>query len=150
MYDGAVDLASSAERLRHAVESTLPRLLALADEDSTRRPAAGKWSPREILGHLVDSASNNHQRFVRAQFVDEVFPGYEQDRWVAAQRYQDAPWPELVTLWRGCNLHLARVMETAPAEVRSRPRVVHNLHEIGFAPFAPDAPVTLDAFMQTT
>jgi hypothetical protein len=148
MYDADVNSPSSAERLRRAVDIAAPALAAMSDGETEKRPGPDKWSPREILGHLVDSASNNHQRFVRAQFVDDlVFPGYEQDRWVAAQQYQSAPWPELVTLWRGFNLHLARVMEAAPAEVRRRPRVVHNLHEIGFASFAPSVPVTLEAFM---
>lgn len=139
---------SSAVQLRRAVERAGPRLMALEETETTRRPAAGKWSPREIIGHLIDSASNNHQRFVRAQFSDDlVFPGYEQDRWVAVQRYQDAAWPDLVSLWRAFNLHLARVMDAIPVEVRIRPRTRHNLHEIGFASFPLDTPVTLDAFM---
>jgi hypothetical protein len=126
----------------------VPRLTALAEADTATRPGLGKWSPREIIGHLIDSASNNHQRFVRAQFGDDLlFPGYEQDRWVAAQRYQEAGWPELVSLWRSFNLHLAHVMETVPDETRLHLRQRHNLHEIGFGSFPADAPVTLDAFM---
>jgi DinB superfamily len=130
------------------VEAAVPRLTALAETETARRRGLGKWSPREIIGHLIDSASNNHQRFVSAQFGDDlVFPGYEQDRWVAAQRYQEAGWPELVSLWRSFNLHLAHVMETVPDETRLRLRQRHNLHEIGFGSFAADAPVTLDGFM---
>ena len=48
--------------------------------------AQDKWSPREIVGHLIDSAANNHQRFVRAQFTDDlVFSGYQQAEWVGVQ-----------------------------------------------------------------
>ena len=93
----------------------LPRLRDLADDGTTRRPAPGKWSPREIIGHLIDSASNNHQRFVRASFQDDlVFAGYDQDRWVAMQRYQEARWEDLLTLWASFNRHLARVMASDP------------------------------------
>lgn len=52
--------------------------------------AEGQWSPKQIIGHLIDSAANNHQRFVRAQFTDDlVFPGYEQEAWVEVQHYND-------------------------------------------------------------
>jgi hypothetical protein len=133
--------------LERAVLQATPRLLAVSEENSGRRPAPGKWSPREIIGHLVDSASNNHQRFVRAQLQEDlVFPGYAQDAWVATQRYQDAPWDELVTLWRTFNLHLVRVMTAVPDDVRLKPRPRHTLHEIGFK-ISPDAPARLDDLM---
>ncbi len=135
--------------LLETVERASPALLKLGDEDSARRPSPGKWSPREIVGHLIDSASNNHQRFVRAQFQDDmVFPGYAQDDWVTSQRYQEAPWGELVTLWAGLNRHLARVMAAVPAAVRMRPHRRHNLHQLSWQPIDADAPVTLDAFMR--
>ena len=69
-----------ARRLRDALAAAEPRLRAISDADSARPRAPGKWSPREIIGHLIDSASNNHQRFVRASLQDElVFDGYEQE-----------------------------------------------------------------------
>ena len=70
-----------ADDLRRAVGEAVPVLLAIDEAASARPPAPDKWCPREIVGHLIDSASNNHQRFVRARFQDDlVFPGYEQDR----------------------------------------------------------------------
>jgi hypothetical protein len=135
--------------LRGAVEAATPALLALDESSTARRPAPGKWSPREIVGHLIDSAANNHQRFVRAQFQDDlVFPGYAQDDWVAAQRYREAPWQELVELWRAYNLHLARVMEAVPEEIRLRPRSTHNLDRIAWVAIPVDQPASLDYFMQ--
>jgi hypothetical protein len=136
-----------AQRLRDAVESATPRLLAIDDAASARPPAPGKWSPREIVGHLVDSAANNHQRFVRGQLQDDlVFLGYAQEDWVRVQDYAHAPWADLVALWRLYNLHLARVMESAPADRRLAPRARHNIQEIGFA--APiEATATLDGIM---
>ena len=81
------------------------------------RPAPGKWCKKEILGHLIDSAANNHQRFVRAQFGDPfTFPGYEQEPWVAVHRYRDRSWAELVTVWNALNLQVAAVVEGVPAD----------------------------------
>ena len=135
--------------LRDAVESFTPRLLALSEAQASRPPAPGKWSPKEVIGHLIDSASNNHQRFVRAQFMDDlVFPGYAQEDWVAAQRYRDAPWPDLVALWRLYNLHLARVIEAVPAPVRQRSRARHNLHEVAWTAVPESQPATLEYFMR--
>ena len=135
--------------LRNAIETSTPLLEKMSEESTRRRPAPGKWSPREIIGHLIDSASNNHQRFVRAQFQDDlVFPGYAQDAWVSAQRYQDAPWDQLLMLWRSFNLHIARVMESVPTDERLRPRARHNLDEIASKAVPRDKPATLDYFME--
>src|SRR4051812_3645052 len=95
------------EDFRRTVEESAARLLGITEEKSRAPRIEGKWSPKEIIGHLIDSASNNHQRFVRAQFTDDlVFPGYEQESWVRAQKYSEEPWPLLVVLWRSFNLHL--------------------------------------------
>ena len=135
--------------LRVAVEGGATALLALSDEESAARRAPGAWSPREVIGHLIDSAANNHGRFVRAQLQDDlVFPGYAQDAWVGAQGYQDASWPDLVALWRAYNLHLARVIERVPEEVRTREHRRHNLHEIAWRPEPADQPATLEYFMR--
>ena len=134
---------------RRLLERSAEALLAISEADSARRPAPGKWSPKEVVGHLIDSASNNHQRFVRAQFQDDlVFAGYDQDGWVAAQRYQDAAWPALVELWRAYNLHLARVMAATPDAVRLRVHRRHNFHQIAWQTVPEDEPATLDYFMR--
>jgi len=126
----------------------VPALLAIPEEASRHRPAPGKWSPAEIVGHLIDSASNNHRRFVVARWQDDlVFTGYRQDAWVDAQQYDRAPWPELVALWAGFNRHLARVMAAVPPEIRTRAHRQHNLHEIAWQPVPAAQPATLDYFM---
>jgi hypothetical protein len=137
-----------AERLRDMVVRAAARLETIDERDAARPPASGKWSPKQVLGHLIDSASNNHQRFVRAQFTDDlVFPGYEQEKWVAAQKYDSEPWPAIVTLWREFNLHLAHVIEATPAAARMKPRRSHNLDAIAFVTVPREEPVTLDYFM---
>lgn len=139
---------SCARRLLAALDSAEPLLRAISEADSATAPAPGKWSPRQVIGHLVDSASNNHQRFVRGALQDDlVFPGYAQDGWVELQRYDETAWTELLTLWSAFNRHIARVMSSVPADVRMRVRTRHNLDEI--ATHAPQRPedVTLDYFM---
>ncbi|MFL5574561.1 MAG: DinB family protein [Gemmatimonadaceae bacterium] len=136
------------DRLEAVVGAAAPRLAAISDEASARRPAPGKWSRREVVGHLVDSASNNHQRFVRAREQDDlVFAGYAQEAWVEAQQYRAAPWGELVELWALYNRHLARVMAATPAEVRERRHARHNLHQVAWRTVPADRPATLDYFM---
>jgi DinB superfamily len=137
------------DRLRDLVERATPGLRALSDDRSALAPAPGKWSPREVIGHLVDSATNNHRRFVDAQLHDPlVFPGYDQEAWVRLQRYASAGWAELVTLWRSYNLHLARVMATMPEEARLRRRSEHNLDAIAWRTVPADEPTTLDYLMR--
>lgn len=141
-------MTDTASRLRGTIDDAEPRLRALSDAHSAHRPAPGKWSPREIIGHLIDSASNNHQRFVRACFKDDlIFEGYEQDGWVALQRYQDEPWLELITLWATFNRHLVTVIAAVPPDVRRRVHTRHNLDELAsWAPKTPDQ-ATLEYFM---
>ena len=142
------DAPDHARRLVEAVGRAAPALLRIEDVAASKRPAPGKWSPREIIGHLIDSASNNHQRFVRMSGRDDlVLQGYEQDTWVASQRYQDSPWRELVVLWLTYNRHLARVMAATSVADRTRGRSTHNLDVQAFSRVPRDRPVTLDYFM---
>src|ERR1051326_107422 len=84
--------------------------------ESRQKSGPDVWAQIEILGHLVDSAANNHQRFVRSQFSDDlVYQGYEQNQWVSSQKYADESWPELIQLWSSYNLHLHHVVSVIPA-----------------------------------
>jgi DinB superfamily len=103
--------------LTAALNEALPRLRALSDEEAGAQRGPGKWTRKEVLGHLIDSAVNNHQRFVRAPRVERfVWPGYEQEAWVAAQGYRDRPWRDLLALWEALNRHLVHVMARVPAD----------------------------------
>jgi hypothetical protein len=109
-----IDLAAA---LRSEVERAADGFRRLTEDDVLRDRGRGKWTRKEILGHLIDSAVNNHQRLVRAQFSDPfVWPGYDQQAWVQVQRYRERPWLELVELWAGLNRHLAAIIETLPAD----------------------------------
>ena len=140
--------ADYVRSLESVTRETAASLRALPDAIVAWRPKEGAWSIKEVIGHLVDSAANNHQRFVRAeQQADLVFQGYAQDEWVRIQSYHSAPWNELVSLWESYNLHIARIMAAIPASVRDRQHSRHNFHQIGFREFQPDEPVSLDDLM---
>src|SRR5262245_21382151 len=105
--------------LAESVEGATPKLRGISEASATQPRAAGKWSPKQVIGHLIDSAANNHQRFVRAQEGESYSgPGYSQDHWVAVQGYADASWDDLIALWRAYNLHLARLLERIPEAKR--------------------------------
>ncbi|MCX6595460.1 MAG: DinB family protein [Acidobacteria bacterium] len=98
-------------QLREVVEQTVPHLRVITEEAAAAKPAPDKWSYKEELGHLIDSAANNHQRFIRLQLQPELtLPGYAQEGWVLANQYQQASWADLITLWSAYNLHLAFVI----------------------------------------
>jgi hypothetical protein len=87
------------------------KLRQIDDAAASIKPAPNKWSKKEILGHLIDSAANNHQRFVRLQLMPRLeLPGYEQDGWIRVQHYQERPWKEIIDLWQIYNTHLAGVI----------------------------------------
>lgn len=137
------------EDFRKTIETDAARLLSISEQQSGIPRAADKWSPKEIIGHLIDSAANNHQRFVRAQFTDDlVFQGYEQEKWVRVQGYAGEPWQQLVQLWKYYNLHLLHVMSLTPEAERTKARVKHNLDEIAWKTVAATETVTLEYFMR--
>jgi hypothetical protein len=118
-----------AEELAATVEETVRQLRPLDSKVVSHRPAPDRWTIKEVIGHLIDSAANNHQRFVRAQFVKElVFPKYEQVEWVRCQSYNRVEWNDLIDLWRRYNLHLAHVIRHVPAAALTVRCVIGN-HE---------------------
>jgi hypothetical protein len=137
------------EDFRQTIGSSTARLLLISEEQSQLAHAEGKWSAKQVIGHLIDSAANNHQRFVRAQFSDHLaFPGYDQEAWVDAQRYNDEPWSQLVEFWRLYNLHLLHVMSNIPEAVQTQSRGAHTLDRIAWQTVAETEPVTLEYFMR--
>ncbi len=102
----------AAQDLRQVVAGYEPKFLAIPEEAAATSTGPEKWSRKQILGHLIDSAANNHQRFIRLQTTPELrFPGYEQNDWVRLNHYDARPWRELVSLWAAYNRHLADVIE---------------------------------------
>lgn len=116
----------------HRVLLTVPETLA----DTPWR--AGGWTRKQILGHLLDSAANNRQRFVRASTEGAYRgPKYAQDAWVAAHGYDQQPWTTLLTWWETEHEILIAVVDRIPEERLQAECVVGD-----------DAPVTLQFLVE--
>jgi DinB superfamily len=127
-------MKETAQILRKTIQELKPFLLDITEKEATLKPNPTKWSKKEIIGHLIDSACNNQQKFVRLlqNTVDEGNPvnngkvmsldfvGYAQDDWVAVQHYQKANWANLVNFWVAYNEHIAHIIEHAnPAALQN-------------------------------
>jgi len=134
---------------RQTIEGASSRLLEISESQSEQPRAEEHWSSKQILGHLIDSAANNHARFVLGQLKDDLlFPGYDQNGWVKTNHYQEESWPQLVALWRAYNLHLHHLMVHADKARLNTPCTLHTLQEIAFQAVPSSEPVTLEYLME--
>jgi hypothetical protein len=105
-------MKSTAQNLRQTIDLILPHLKQISDAEACIKPLPNKWSKKEILGHLIDSACNNQQKFVRMMAHQHLnFVGYAQDFWVGEQHYNEASWQEIINLWYAYNFHIAHIIE---------------------------------------
>lgn len=108
----ALDLLSS---LAQTIERELPNLRGLTDEQASIPRAPGKWSAKQELGHLIDSAANNHIRFVVGALEPQFRgPRYAQDDWVKLHGYSAMQWRAIVDFWFAYNNFLAGLIERIP------------------------------------
>lgn len=99
------------------IQESHDQLARITEAESEPPLSPGKWSRKQVIGHLIDSAANNHQRFVRLQLENSLsLLGYEQDGWVACQDYQHRSWADLLLLWQSYNLHLLHVVAHIPED----------------------------------
>ncbi len=116
------ELALSLEQV---IERESRNLQGITERDAGIKPAPEKWSLKEELGHLIDSATNNHARFVRASIEPSYRgPGYQQDAWVAAHGYQQMRWSDLIDFWKRYNLFLVGLIRRVPQDALERKCVV--------------------------
>lgn len=107
-----------AQNLRNITKQIVPQLKAISNEDAAIKLRPEKWSKKEIIGHLIDSASNNQQKFVRTMQQPHLdFVGYQQDFWVASQEYNQVDWLIVVGLWSFYNFHIAHIIESVDPSV---------------------------------
>jgi hypothetical protein len=126
-------------RLQAEIDSAQRGLHIITDEQAGKARSPGKWSRKQILGHLVDSAANNHQRFVRAQAVAALrLPGYAQEHWVSSQHHSERRWTDLIEFWTIYNRHLVHVIANIPESLRATPC------EIGDSPAVTLSYIALD------
>ena len=111
---------STVLHLEKIIHNYTRRLEALPEEVYAWKPQPAKWSKKEILGHLVDSAQNNIRRFIVAQYEDEPVIHYAQDEWVNCSDYQHYPTRDLVVLWTLLNRHICILLRQMSPEAAQR------------------------------
>ncbi|HYP12397.1 MAG TPA: DinB family protein [Bryobacteraceae bacterium] len=120
--------AKLANLLKALIERESPLLRALPETEATA-PASrpGAWTRKEELGHLLDSATNNRARFVRAATQPEHRDdGYDQNAWVRAHRYDSHGWLDLVAFWEVYNRFLVKLVEGIPDDKLSTPCIIKS------------------------
>ncbi len=109
-------MQQTVEQLEAIVNEYSVKFLNLSEEELCFRPALDKWSKKEIIGHLIDSAQTNIRRFIVAQYQINPDIVYEQNYWVAAQNYQHYNAGDLINLWQLLNKHIVMVLLQMPEE----------------------------------
>ncbi len=105
--------------LKDLIEQTLVHFNAIAEKEWSLKPTPNKWSKKEILGHLIDSAHNNLRRFIVTQYDQNNKIIYLQDDWVKLNDYHQVDFKELIQLWKLLNLQIARIIDHIPPENRN-------------------------------
>ncbi len=111
---------STIDRLRYLCNSIPALLEKIPEAEFSGKPAPEKWSKKEILGHLIDSATNNHHRFIRAQFEDKPFISYNQNDWNHASPYNKMDTSHLILFWTFYNRHLLNIISSLTEEQLKR------------------------------
>ncbi|MGF9859342.1 DinB family protein [Priestia endophytica] len=116
------------ESIHHWIKRLPEEYNSMSEEEISNRPLPNKWSKKEILGHLCDSAINNIGRFIKIQYEEPVYriQSYNQDQWVKVQGYQDRPLDEIVNLFQALNKQIATIIKNIPNDKLSNPCDIGN------------------------
>lgn len=118
-------------KLDQIISNAAQKIKQISDSDLNHKPSPAKWSKKQILGHLIDSAYNNQQRIVRAEKQGNmVFLGYEQDDWVAKNNYQDRGMAEVLQSWVVIQNHFSFAVAALSDDVINKKTKDHNFHVI--------------------
>lgn len=114
-------IQNTITRLNTLIEEVPAKILSLPAPDVNNKPSPLKWSKKEILGHLCDSALNNIPRAVRAQFEPKPFKiiSYAQDDWVRLNGYQSQSIENVAGLWLSLNKQFVKVISLIPKDALS-------------------------------
>jgi len=107
-------------QLIHILDTIPAKLRSFSEEEFSAVPAPGKWSKKQIIGHLIDSATNNHHRFVRAQFEDKPVISYNQELWNAHSYYQSMSQEHVISFWEMYNHHIVELIKRIPTNMLSK------------------------------
>jgi len=119
-----------ADQLEMVVRTHLPALKNISEEEFSYKKQQGKWSKKEILGHLVDSAQNNIRRFIVARYESKPKIVYNQDQWVSVTNYQEYNSDDLIQLWTLLNKHICQLLRNIPADSTQLEVQTEQLHTL--------------------
>jgi hypothetical protein len=106
--------------LRNIIDAELKRFQNITEEEWSYKGSSEKWSKKEIIGHLCDSAFTNIRRFVVTQYKENENIVYDQNFWVKAQNYQNVAVSDLIDLWKSLNYQIVHIVENIPDEALQR------------------------------
>jgi uncharacterized damage-inducible protein DinB len=118
------DFEQSLSQLRQLLDRVPPALRSISDEQAASGSGSDKWSAKQELGHLLDSAVVNHYRWMRVLSEDNpTLPGYDGPLWVGAHNYQGRSWPDLIDIWQRLNQHMLMLADGVDADDWQRPAI---------------------------
>ncbi len=119
-----------AKDLEAVIDKHLPALKSMGESTFANKPSPAKWSKKEVIGHLIDSAQSNIRRFVIAQYEDTPSIVYNQDKWVAICNYQQWNSNDLIDLWYLLNRQISEILKNTSSATAQRQCGSPELHTI--------------------
>lgn len=123
-------IEKTIKSLKFICDSIPPMLENISEEEFSKKTSPEKWSKKEILGHLIDSATNNHQRIVRVQFEEKPHIVYDQNEWNKVSRYNEMDKSHLIRFWTLYNLHLIELISRLTEKDLEKELVIHELRPV--------------------
>jgi len=109
-------IEKALNRLEYIINLTPKMLTEISEESMSTKPSPTKWSKKEIIGHLIDSATNNHQRFVRGQFENIPEISYDQNNWNEFSFYNQIESKQIISFWTIYNKQIIEIIKRIPKE----------------------------------
>ena len=123
-------MQTTAATLQTIIIEARPLLMKIEEQEAAFKPSPTKWSKKELMGHLIDSAQNNIRRFITAQYEDRPKIVYNQDKWVEINNWQQCQLSYLVDLWFLLNQQICTILENINDEIAQREAMSEALHSI--------------------
>jgi len=118
-------------KIQNIVDKATAKIALIDEALMSKKLQPNKWSKKEILGHLVDSAFINHARFLKADLQNDlIFEGYDQDEWVKKNNYQSRSTESILSLWQNSNQHISNLIEAIPEELLLRKTKAHDFDKM--------------------
>lgn len=117
-------------KLETIIDGYFPQLKTISEAEFVFKTSPTKWSKKEVIGHLIDSAQNNLRRFILAQYEEDTTVAYNQDKWVSINDYQHQPLPHVIQFWYLLNKQIVYILNNTSDESGQRTSKTDALHTI--------------------